>query len=152
MSDGTTEQLTRSVEHLQELAGWIGGDREEDPVDSEDITRSLAEHYGVAEEDYYGDPEEFVGPDHEEVVLDAIREAALCIDTEIVKSVVFGTGGPHTEIEITLGDFSDYGDGSQLEVLRGRVVGYWGGDKVERNLSGEQVDAIADLFMLTEEV
>ena len=146
MSDGTTEQLTRSVEHLQEIAGWIAGDREEDE------TRSLAEHYGVAEEDYYGDPEEFESPDHEEVVLDAIREAVLCVDMEITRSIVFGTGGPHTEIELTFADTSDRSDLidlTGLEVLRGRAVGYWGGDKIERHLTIEQAEAMAELYGLT---
>ncbi len=136
MSDGTLEQLTYQVESLRDLANWITG------VPDEDDTRSLAEDYGVAEEDYYGDPEEFVGPDHEDVVSDAIRESVLSIDTEITKSIVFGTGGPHSEIEITLS--------AELQPLRGRVVGYWGGDTVQRHLSSEDVEALAEWFGITE--
>jgi len=136
MNDGTHEQLVTSVEGLQELARWLGGDRDEDD------TRALAEHYGVEEDDYYGDPDEFSGPDHEELVGDKIREAVLCIDTEITKSVVFGTGGPHTEIEITL---SEHG-----EPLRGRAVGYWAGDKVERHISEADTATIADYFGITQ--
>ncbi len=132
----TEKQLRDAVIGLHDLSTWIAGDREEDD------TRALAEHYGVAEEDYYGDPDDFIGPDGEEVVNDAVRESVLCIYTEIFRSVVFGTGGPHTEIEITLSN-----DG---EPLRGRVVGYWGGDKVERYLSSDTVDAVADYFGLAE--
>ncbi len=135
-NDGTLKQLTDSVESLQELARWIGGDREKDD------TRALAEYYGVDEADYYGALDEFIGPDHEQIVLEKINEAVLCIDTKITKSIVFGIGGPHTEIEITLT--------ADLEPLGGRAVGYWGGDKVERRISSDDVETLAEHFGLTE--
>ena len=126
MNDGTHEQLVTSVEGLHELARWISGDRDED------TTAQILEDYGYPGD--YEDPEHYAD--------NAIREAVLCIDTEITKSVVFGTGGPHTEIEIT---FSE-----GMEPLRGRAVGYWGGDKVERHISSDDAETIAEYFGLTQ--
>ena len=130
MSDGTTKQLTASVEGLRNLAEWYeAGD--------------LA---AIARE-WFGTPDEL---DTEDSVLDALMESPLSVETEVVKSIVFGTGGPHTEIEITLADFGGNDALEDLEVRRGRVVGYWSSNEIERRLTIDEAEAIASLFGLTD--
>jgi len=117
----TKRQLTDSVTALAGLA------------------EAIADGDGPMKVEWYGDDDiRYSDPD----IDDRIYESVLSVDTEIIKSVVFGTGGPHTEIEIT---FSE-----GMEPLRGRAVGYWGGDKVERHISSDDAETIAEYFGLTQ--
>lgn len=68
-------------------------------------------------------------------------EEALSIDEEIVKTVWFTFGGPNIFAEIVMTPNG--------EVIKGRYVKGWGGEKVEIPLTEEQAEEIAVAYGLT---
>jgi len=128
MNDTTHEQLVSEVEDLAAVVEAVAAGHFDRP--NPFGTSFWAEYYGLPLD---ADPDE---------VTEAHEESILSIDQEIVVSVVYGTGGPHHEVEVT---FSSEG-----EPLRGRVCGYWEGDQVTRFLSAEQTEAYAEALSLWE--
>ena len=63
----------------------------------------------------------------------------LSIDSKRVYSIVFSTGGPHVELEMTCDDTNN--------VLSGEAVGYWGGTTVRRYLSNQALEAIQEHYL-----
>ena len=146
-----TREAVKDLSHMfgevyvEELHNWMSGfewytldsadydgpDRWDDLLD--DIESELEDNGYLAE---YGVI--YATEDHDEPTVDGtpISEYGLELVTEVGRpwTWVLATGGPHIEI---------VADGSG----RAKLVGYWGGERVER--SGEHIDRVLDYMLET---